>query len=102
MNINADTVAGEVAAAVGASALVFLTDVAYVRDGAGDDLQELRPDEVARLIEAGAASGGMIPKLRAGVRAAEAGVRCSIVDGREAHALRRVLDGVKLGTRVTV
>ena len=44
----------------------------------------------------------MIPKLRAGVRAAAAGVRCSIVDGREAQALRRVLDGAELGTRVTV
>ncbi|MPZ48994.1 MAG: acetylglutamate kinase [Dehalococcoidia bacterium] len=102
MNVNADTVAGEVAAAVGAAALVFLTDVAYVRDGSGDNLQELRPAEVEGLIAGGAASGGMIPKLRAGARAAEAGVGCSIIDGREAHALRRVLDGVELGTRVTV
>jgi acetylglutamate kinase len=102
MNVNADTVAGEVAAAVGASTLVFLTDVAYVRDGAGTDLLELSPGEVEALIASGTASGGMIPKLRAGVRAVSAGVRCSIVDGREAHALKRVLEGVQLGTRVTV
>jgi acetylglutamate kinase len=44
----------------------------------------------------------MIPKLRAGVRACEAGTRCHIVDGREAHALRAVLDGAMAGTRVTV
>jgi acetylglutamate kinase len=102
MNVNADTVAGEIAAAVGASALVFLTDVAYVRDGEGASLQELSVAEAESLIGSGAASGGMIPKLRAGVRAAAAGVRCSIVDGREARALRRVLEGAELGTRVTV
>jgi acetylglutamate kinase len=101
MNVNADTVAGEVAAAVGASDLVFLTDVANVRDGAGDALTELRPGEVDSLIAGGAASGGMIPKLRAGVRAASAGVRCHIVDGREAHALSEVLTGSARGTRVT-
>jgi acetylglutamate kinase len=102
MNVNADTVAGEVAAAVAAGALVFLTDVAYVRDGEGESLHELSLTEAESLIKSGVASGGMIPKLRAGVRAAAAGVRCSIVDGREARALRRVLDGAELGTRVTV
>jgi len=42
----------------------------------------------------------MIPKLRAGVKAAAAGCRCHIVDGREAFALRNVLQGAELGTRV--
>jgi acetylglutamate kinase len=101
MNINADTVAGEVAAAVGAGDLVFLTDVAYVRDSDGAAISRLRPEEIDSLIESGVASGGMIPKLRAGARAATAGVRCQIVDGREAHALRSVLEGASLGTRVT-
>ena len=93
MNVNADTVAGEVAAAIGASDLVFLTDVAHVRDASGADLQELRAADVEALIESKAATGGMIPKLRAGVRATQAGTRCHIVDGREAHALRAVLEG---------
>jgi acetylglutamate kinase len=101
MNVNADTVAGEVAAALDATDLIFLTDVAHVRDGAGGDLTRLQPDEVDSLIEAGVASGGMIPKLRAGVRAATAGARCHIVDGREAHALSSVLKGAALGTLVT-
>jgi len=101
MNVNADTVAGEVAATLGASALVFMTDVAHVRDGGGGAIAELRAGEVEALIAAGAASGGMIPKLRAGARAAAAGVCCHIVDGREAHALRGVLEGAALGTRVT-
>jgi acetylglutamate kinase len=101
MNVNADTVAGEVAAAIGASDLVFLTDVAHVRNAAGGDLTELRAPDVEALIETKAATGGMIPKLRAGVRACEAGTRCHIVDGREAHALRAVLEGATSGTLVT-
>jgi acetylglutamate kinase len=43
----------------------------------------------------------MIPKLKAGARAAAAGTRCSIVDGRESRALRNVLEGAQLGTLVT-
>jgi acetylglutamate kinase len=105
MNVNADTVAGEVAAALGASDLVFLTDVAHVRDGSGAAIDELKAPQVEAMIASGAASGGMIPKLRAGVRAAAAGTRCHIVDGREAHALRNVLAteavGARFGTRVT-
>jgi acetylglutamate kinase len=101
MNINADTVAGEVAAALGATDLVFLTDVAHVRGAEGEALSELRADEVEAMIESGVASGGMIPKLRAGVRAASAGARCHIVDGREARALKSVLGGSPSGTRVT-
>jgi acetylglutamate kinase len=101
MNVNADTVAGEVAAALGASDLIFLTDVAHVRDASGSDLTELSAADVEGLIASQAATGGMIPKLRAGVKACEAGTRCHIVDGREAHALRAVLDGAMAGTRVT-
>jgi acetylglutamate kinase len=101
MNVNADTVAGEVAAALGAGDLVFLTDVAHVRDAAGQAIGTLAADEVEPLIESGAASGGMIPKLRAGMEAARTGARCHIVDGREAHALRAVLEGARQGTRVT-
>jgi acetylglutamate kinase len=107
MNVNADTVAGEIAAAVGASNLVFLTDVAHVRDASGNDVSELRAPDVESLIESKVATGGMIPKLRASVRAARAGTCCHIIDGREAHALRAVLEGgggttaIGLGTRVT-
>ena len=101
MNVNADTVAGEVAAALGAGELIFLTDVAHVRGGEGEALNDLTAENVDGLIESGVASGGMIPKLRAGVTAAEAGTRCYIVDGREARALRSVLDGSPSGTRIT-
>jgi acetylglutamate kinase len=101
MNINADTVAGEIAAAVGARDLVFLTDVAHVRGEGGEELAQLKAGDVEPLIQSGAASGGMIPKLRAGVKAATAGTSCNIVDGREARALRGVIAGQLAGTRVT-
>lgn len=101
MNVNADTVAGEVAAALGASDLVFLTDVAQVRGGDGSGIAVLAREEVESLIASGVATGGMIPKLRAGARAAAAGVRCHIVDGREERALLRALTGSTAGTLVT-
>jgi len=102
MNVNADTVAGEVAAALTAEALVFLTDVAAVRNAGGDDLAQLKATEVEDLIASGTATAGMIPKLRASARAAAAGCGCYIVDGRVAHALKSVLDGVPAGTLVSV
>ena len=101
MNVNADTVAGEVAAALAADALVFLTDVHAVRGASGESLPELKAAEVEALIASGTATAGMIPKLRACARAAAAGCRCSIVDGREPHALRAALDGVAGGTLVS-
>jgi len=101
MNVNADTVAGQIAAAIGASNLVFLTDVAHVRGADGKAIPSLRPEEVEGLIASGVASGGMIPKLRAGAHAAAEGVRCHIVDGRESYALRDVLQGQEIGTLVS-
>ena len=100
MNVNADTVAGEIAVALGASDLVFLTDVANVLDATGEPLSEVSVERVERLVASGAAVGGMIPKLRAGARATAADIACHIVDGREAHALRDVLSGAHLGTLV--
>lgn len=101
MNINADTVAGHVAAALGASDLVFLTDVAHVRDASENAISRLHPSEVEPLIDSGVASGGMIPKLMASMKAASAGVRCLIADGREPNTLRAVLNGEVRGTLVT-
>ena len=102
MNLNADTVAGEVASGLAASDLIFLTDVAHVMDGSGNAIAELRSDAVDSLIAEGVASGGMIPKLQAAACAASKGVRSLIVDGREANALSRALQGSDIGTMVTV
>jgi acetylglutamate kinase len=100
MNVNADTIAGELAAALGARELIFLTDVPAVRDATGAWATTLTPAAAAALIDAGVAAGGMAPKLQSCIVAARAGVRSRIIDGRESHALRAALDGAANGTTV--
>jgi acetylglutamate kinase len=90
-NINADTVAGELAAALGAEKLVLLTDTAGILEDY-KDLSTLIPkldiQEARRLIETGIVSGGMIPKVTCCVRSLAQGVRAAhIIDGRVPHAL---------------
>ncbi len=100
LNINADTVAGAVAAALAAKRLVFLTDVPGVKDGSGAVRARLTWGEAEALLRAGVVSGGMIPKVEACLQAARAGAGCIIVDGREPHALLAALDGAAVGTRI--
>src|SRR3546814_8187492 len=76
-NINADTMAGAIAAALGAARLFLLTDVPGVLDKQGNLLTDLSPADIARLRQDGTISGGMIPKLETCVKAVEAGDRKS-------------------------
>lgn len=87
-NVNADTAAGAIAAALGASRLLLLTDVAGVLDKGGQLIREIRADDVAGLIADGTASGGMIPKLETAAGAVKNGVGGAVIlDGRAKHAL---------------
>ncbi|MAW98434.1 MAG: acetylglutamate kinase [Sphingomonas sp.] len=87
-NINADTMAGAIAGALGASRLFLLTDVAGVLDKQGELLTDLDPAAIAGLREDGTISGGMIPKLDTCVEAVEAGVDAAVIlDGRIPHAM---------------
>ncbi|MET1755045.1 acetylglutamate kinase [Novosphingobium sp. RD2P27] len=87
-NINADTMAGSIAAALGAARLFLLTDVAGVLDKQGELLTDLRPADVARLQKDGTISGGMIPKLETCLHAVAAGCEAAVVlDGRVSHAM---------------
>jgi len=87
-NINADTMAGAIAAALGAARLFLLTDVPSVLDGNGKLLGDLTPADIARLRDEGVISGGMVPKLETCVNAVEAGCEAAVVlDGRVAHAM---------------
>jgi len=87
-NINADTMAGAIAAALGAARLFLLTDVPGVLDGNGKLLGDLTPADIARLRDEGVISGGMVPKLETCVNAVEAGCEAAVVlDGRVAHAM---------------
>ncbi|MFU7529068.1 acetylglutamate kinase [Qipengyuania sp. ASV99] len=87
-NINADTMAGAIAAALGAARLFLLTDVAGVLDADGELLTDLKPVDIARLREAGVIKGGMVPKLETCVSAVESGCEAAVVlDGRVPHAM---------------
>ncbi|URR35432.1 acetylglutamate kinase [Thermosynechococcus sp. HN-54] len=90
-NINADTVAGEIAAALGAEKLILLTDTAGIlRDYRDPSTLIYRLDiaEARRLIKEGVVSGGMIPKVTCCVRSLAQGVKAAhIIDGRVPHAL---------------
>ena len=87
-NINADTAAGAVAAALGAKRVLFLTDVTGVLDKSGNLIKQLTVAEARALIADGTAKGGMIPKLETAMQAVEKGVEASVsLDGRKPHAL---------------
>ena len=87
-NINADTMAGAIAAALGAARLFLLTDVTGVLDKDGVLMTDLTPADIAKLREDGTISGGMIPKLETCVKAVEAGCEAAVVlDGRVGHAM---------------
>ena len=100
LNINGDVVAGEIAAAVGAARLVFMTDVAGILGADGKLCESLTPDAAQALVDGGIAVGGMIPKIRAGLRALAAGVRTRIIDGTAPHALLQEIDGSYRGTTI--
>ncbi|RIV89706.1 acetylglutamate kinase [Aurantiacibacter xanthus] len=87
-NINADTMAGAIAAALGAARLFLLTDVPGVLDKEGKLLTDLRPSDIARLEDQGIITGGMIPKLETCVQAVESGCEAAVIlDGRVPHAM---------------
>ena len=91
LNLNADTVAGEISGAVDAEKLIILTDVPGVlRDPSDPDslISKIKVSEVPGLIEDGIITGGMIPKIETCVKAIKDGVKsCHIIDGRKKHAL---------------
>jgi acetylglutamate kinase len=87
-NINADTMAGALAAALGAARLFLLTDVTGVLDKQKNLLTDLTPADIGKLKADGTVAGGMIPKLDTCVQAVEAGCEAAVVlDGRVGHAM---------------
>lgn len=87
-NINADTVASAVAAAVNAEKLILLTDVEGVKDDDGNIIYEAHKNEILDMIDSKVISGGMIPKVLGCIDAIDAGVTgVHIIDGRIPHCL---------------
>ena len=86
-NVNGDTAAGAIAAALKADRLLLLTDVDGVKNLEGDILKELTSDQIIRLIKDGVIAGGMIPKTETALEAIENGVRAVVIlDGRAPNA----------------
>ena len=101
-NINADTVAAEIAVALGAAKLILLTDVAGVLGVDGEVVAVLSKEDAQRRIDTGAVTGGMIPKLEACLRALDGVPLAHIVDGRTPHSLLlELFTESGIGTMVT-
>ncbi len=87
-NINADLVAGSIAASLKARKLILLTDTEGVLDKNGDLISSIRADEIGELIKEGTIKGGMIPKVNCCLEALATGVsKAHIIDGRKEHAI---------------
>ncbi len=87
-NVNGDTAAGAIAAAMKADRLLLLTDVAGVKDADGTVITQLSSANVRELTATGVISGGMIPKTQTALEAIEGGVRAVVIlDGRAPHAV---------------
>jgi len=101
-NINADTVAAEIALALGAAKMILLTDVAGVLGVDGHVVAVLSTEDARHRIDAGEVTGGMIPKLESCLRALEGVPLAHIVDGRTPHSLLlELFTEAGIGTMVT-
>ena len=87
-NINGDTAAGAIAAALKADRLLLLTDVSGVKNAEGDVLTELKAEQIRQMTRDGVISGGMIPKTETALEAIDGGVRAVVIlDGRSPNAV---------------
>ncbi len=101
-NINADTAASEIAVAIDAKRVIFLTDTPGVLDKEGNLLSSLSSDEIEKLKNDGTIAGGMIPKVDAALNAVKKGVeKAHIIDGRVEHSiLLELLTSEGIGTEI--
>ena len=100
LNINGDTVAGELAHAVQGKRLIFLTDVEGIMDGSGRVIPRLNVRTARVLLRSGVVRGGMIPKLEASLRALETVRVTNIIDGRRPGTLMECIRGTVAGTQI--
>jgi acetylglutamate kinase len=91
LNVNGDTAAGEIAAALAAEKLIFLTDVDGIHDSSGKVIPRLNLAEARNMIASGTASEGMIPKIEASIKALATVPIVHIIDGKVPHALLNVI-----------
>lgn len=103
-NINADDVAGEIAVALGADKVIYMTNVKGILDAEGQLVSRVDAPGCRRMLESGQVSKGMIPKVASCLAAVEGGVdRAHIIDGRTEHALLlEVFTDRGVGTMITL
>jgi len=100
LNVNGDTMAAQIAAALKARKLIFLTDVPGIYDESKQVVSHIDVSKARDMIESGTASGGMIAKLEAGMIAAHKVSLTRIIDGRVSHALIDEIEGKGKGTTI--
>jgi len=101
LNINGDSVAGEIAAAIYADRIIFLTDVDGIRDYSGELMRNLTSDEAEELVTSGVVCGGMIPKIKACLCALSDNLSaCTIINGTQPHALLQEIEEGGGGTTI--
>ncbi len=100
LNVNADIAAGEIANALNADKLIFLTDIAGICDKDGKVISRLNVHQAESLIDSGVATSGMIPKIRSGIRAVIKTGKARIIDGRRPHALLNEIEKSEGGTTI--
>jgi acetylglutamate kinase len=100
INVNGDPIGGEIAAALKAKRLIFLTDVDGIKDGSGQTISRITRAEAEGMVSSGVISGGMIPKINACLRALSAGAVPRIINGTKPHALLGEVTGGEGGTTI--
>lgn len=100
ININGDPAAGEIAAAINAEKLIFLTDVNGIKDKNGEFLGGISQEKARALLSEGTASGGMVPKVNACLRGLNGGAKACIINGTEKHILYNEVTKGGFGTTI--
>ena len=100
LNINADHAAGEIAIALQADSVIFMTDVPGIMDSSRRLISRVTKDQAQSLINSKVIDGGMIPKVESCCRALNFVKKTYIVDGRKPHVLRDLFNGNFSGTRI--
>ncbi len=100
INVNGDPVAGEIAIALKAKRLIFLTDVDGIKDKFGKTIPQLSEAVAETLISSGVITEGMVPKVDACLDAFNVGVIARIIDGRKSHSLLNEIEKSEGGTTI--
>jgi acetylglutamate kinase len=101
INVNGDPIAGEIAVALKATRLIYLTDVDGIKDNSGKIISNITKAEAEGMVNSGVISGGMIPKINACLRAITTGAVTRIVNGKKPHALLEEITHSSGGTTIS-